>query len=319
MPVRINCPRCNATLNMPESMYGRAVKCPSCKSPFQCPTPPGAVPAAPAPPPPAARPASSGSPFDFEQPAPVATAVPARDDYDDRDYYAPRPRRTGWRRVQAGLFFFYISAGCLAVAALLLIMQMHRLFETPGTIQAMELIAGLALSAGAVLAVFGFAGLVHAPADSYVRGPATAGTFLAILFSLDALTLTVLTVMQMINDEPPPAKATLYATLTLIGSLIACFLLCLFALVSAAIHLRSRGLMGSTIAYAVVLFVGPILLLMLTLLKVPTAGPTMRGGQPEKDNLGLILALVLLAVDTFWFCALMMGLSGAIDRQQRRG
>ena len=42
---RIACPSCNSSLTMPESMYGRKVKCPKCNTPFQCPTPSGSAPA----------------------------------------------------------------------------------------------------------------------------------------------------------------------------------------------------------------------------------------------------------------------------------
>src|SRR5262249_4095102 len=119
MPIRIQCPTCHTSLSMPETMYGKAVRCPSCQNAFQCPPGPAAAPAAPpaAPAPtarrrPAATPTArarqaSSAPFDF-----APAAAPAAPDHFDYDRgFRPR-RRTSWDKVRSGIFLLYFSALC---------------------------------------------------------------------------------------------------------------------------------------------------------------------------------------------------------------
>src|SRR5262245_57559949 len=152
MPVKINCPRCNATMNMPESMYGKAVRCPSCKSPFQCPSAPPSARPAPAAAPPQTGGGGSANPFAFD--APVIAATPAAG-YDQEDPYAyrPRPRMRGWDAVPGGFLFLYISAACFYLGLLIPLL----LTESPSKDTAKILLIGIMIlyTAGYVLAILG--------------------------------------------------------------------------------------------------------------------------------------------------------------------
>src|SRR5262245_50144228 len=127
MPIRIQCPTCQTSLSMPETMYGKAVRCPNCQNAFQCPPGPAAAPApAAAPPlaprrrpaaPPTARPRPAGGrPFDFEPAA--APTGPDQLDYDYDRGFRPR-RRTGWDKVRSGILLLYFSTLCFFVLFLL--------------------------------------------------------------------------------------------------------------------------------------------------------------------------------------------------------
>jgi hypothetical protein len=97
MPDIINCPSCQRKLQVPESLFGQDVQCPTCGATFTARADSGP---APAPPPPPADPARDKPTYDLEGP-PQERREPGRpsrddyDDYDDRDDYRDRrrPRR----------------------------------------------------------------------------------------------------------------------------------------------------------------------------------------------------------------------------------
>jgi hypothetical protein len=92
MPEIINCPSCQRKLQVPESLIGQDVQCPTCGATFTAslagPTPSSA----PAPPP---QPAGYGlerGPSERREP-PRRPRTDDYDDYDEREEYGDRPRR----------------------------------------------------------------------------------------------------------------------------------------------------------------------------------------------------------------------------------
>src|SRR6185369_6216092 len=109
MTVRIGCPSCHASLSMPEKMYGRQVKCPKCQQPFQCPSGPAQVAAAPMAP--VASPAAAFA-FDAPPQAPMAAPAASALDFNAPAATAGMAGAAGWGRVQKSLLFHFIAAGC---------------------------------------------------------------------------------------------------------------------------------------------------------------------------------------------------------------
>src|SRR6266536_4171536 len=177
MPIRIQCPTCQASLSMPETMYGRAVRCPSCQSAFQCPPAPPPAPAAPRrhPGPPPAPPArsASGSAFDVDHgPTPAA---PDLFDYD-RDR---RPlRTTGWDKVRSGIVFLYFSTLCffLLVALRLAVGLGDLKVTSETTFKLLAVVTSLLLLGGAILASIGQGFCCGVPYDSGAKGAITGST-----------------------------------------------------------------------------------------------------------------------------------------------
>src|SRR5262245_25485676 len=114
MPIRIQCPTCQASLSMPETMYGKAVRCPTCQSPFQCPPAPVSPRHRPGPPPaPAAR--AAGTPSVDVERGPTSAAPDLF--VDDRDR---KPQRApGWDRLRSGIVYFFFSTLCFFLYAAL--------------------------------------------------------------------------------------------------------------------------------------------------------------------------------------------------------
>jgi hypothetical protein len=95
MPDIINCPSCQRKLQVPESLFGQDVQCPTCGATFIARGDSGPALAPPPPAPPTERPA-----YDVEGPPPERREPTRRppsdyDDYDDYDDYRDRrrPRR----------------------------------------------------------------------------------------------------------------------------------------------------------------------------------------------------------------------------------
>ena len=329
MPVRIQCPSCSASLNMPESMYGKAVRCPSCQKAFQC--PPGPTAASPLPPPPtarrapaparpAARGAGGGSPFDFEGPAEAPPPVPEYG-YQPRGTGVPRRRRTGWDRVRGGFLFLYLSAGCFLLAYVFnFLPTIDR--KSPPSVDTLKLYLTLIwvfLVAGTALGAVGLMYGMAAPAESRTRGVVSVA---AVFMMLSALAVTVAAVIFLIAlySKKPPAdegKLLLIATTVFIATLIGSFLLTIFFLVLAGAHLQRWGLVGSVVTYTVVVVVGNLVLLFLPIIRLQFRGPRPLG-PPEEDALEKYAPLGLVVVAVLWFVLLLVGLSGGISRARAR-
>src|SRR5262245_23146332 len=265
MPVKINCPTCNASLTMPESMYGKAVRCPSCRNPFQCPAgpAPAAKPAAPAPvarPTPAGRAApAGGNPFDFE--APQAVAAPA--DYSDEQYVRPRRPSTGWPAVRGGLFWFHLSAAAFTLVflvLLILILGQVRMAPT-GLLVVMILLALITYSA----LVFWMLGLMRCrkmPRECEGRGAAGGGSIFALIGVIFGAVFLVMFILERTGALGRPGEAVqmielfsmLFMSIGIVGSAVLFF----FMLALSGVHLSSSGLRRGAVAYFTILVVSPM-------------------------------------------------------------
>jgi hypothetical protein len=101
MPMVIDCPSCNRKLNVPESLLGQMVKCPTCGATFAASNQGPALPPSP--------PEPSSTPW---QAPPEPAAPPSRRDRYDEDDEFPRRRR---RHLQAHRGPLILVLGILAV------------------------------------------------------------------------------------------------------------------------------------------------------------------------------------------------------------
>jgi hypothetical protein len=334
MPVRINCPSCQASLSMPESMYGKAVRCPKCQSPFQCPS----GPAEPAPEPrrrvsASAPAASGGNPFAFEEGA-AAPALGGADDYqDERPSRRSSSRRLGgWDRVQSGFLFLYISAGCFV--AWFLVMKFLLLkpgtFKDPTAAKIVGILTCLLFVGGTVLGVLGQLRCSAIPATSGAKGAATSALIFMVLAAIASTITTVLILAMMFSSDPVSLLKLLpFFLLTSFGALAGSFILYIFFLTITAIFLKQKGLLSSIMAYVVFLAVSPFAYQAFGMTATLLGGPSMGGGPgprgrgpggaSEGDDIWSYLPLLYMAVAALWFVFLLVPLSSSISRARRRG
>lgn len=332
MPIRINCPSCQASLSMPESMYGKAVRCPKCQSPFQCPS--GPAPSAPAPAPvrrakaPVAAVPSSGNPFSFEeasQPPPLGGDV----GYEE-DRASPRGsgrRLGGWESVLSGFLFLYISAGCF-MAWFLLFHFAPKLISSPASLKIVVILDCLLFVAGTVLGVLGQMKCSAIPATSGAKGAATAALVFMVLAAIGSFITMVLILMMLFSSEGGSLfKLLPFFLLTALGALSGAFILFTFFLTISAVFLKQKGLVSSIMAYVVFLAVSPVAYFAFGLTAAMLGGPSPgggrtgpRGGRGEPEGAGIMsfLPLLYMAVAALWFAFILVQLGGAINRACRR-
>jgi hypothetical protein len=327
MPTRINCPSCNTALSLPESMYGKTVRCPGCQQMFQCPNP-GSVAPGPPPPPPrrsAPPPPSSGNPFDFA-PAPEAGFV---DDEDDEPR-GRRPRRSaGWDRVRGGFLFLYLSAGCFTLCYLLLFFFAGDATgggrsgpsgpgPSPGTIKAVLTFLSVLFVAGTVLGGIGLASCGSVPAETRARIPVTVGMVCMILCAVSSVVISFMVLPTIFGDKPPTGLKVLpILVLATTGSLMASFILFTFFLTLAAVHLQRWGLLASIITYVVVMSLSPLAIFGLTYFQLLLSGPRMAAS--DSGTLIKFLSVTTVVGGAVWFCLMLVTLNSAIDRLRGRG
>src|SRR5262245_51302050 len=239
-------------LSMPESMYGKAVRCPTCPKVFQAPAPlatlvpsvpvtaPAAVPPAPAPVPPRQEP----SPLDFEG---VSSGFAAR--------------QVGWGAVQHGLWYFYLSAALQWFAVLLpfLAIQLELVVEETG-IHVFFLMWTGSMTAGLVYGCLGLRACVHTPGESGARGAAIGALVMGGLGTTCTLIASLLLWVGLFSAEQGLKTQFTVFVAAAVVALWVCWLLTAFYLVIAGVLLGSPSLTSQTIILTVVLFVGPVLL-----------------------------------------------------------
>lgn len=316
MPVNINCPHCRAILAMPESMFGKPVRCPTCKQPFQCPAPgatrPPAPRAAPAAPPPPA-----GNDFEFEAGGKVSAAPGYADDFED-DYSGYRPRRTGWGRVQSGFIFLWISAGCFFLLYLLYFIISQDRRPSESTVKLFVTLGCLLFLAASSLAAVGQALCCAVPPETGSKGAVTVAMASMCVATGMGLVSTMMLLSEVYSKSPSARgleSLPVFVLLT-VGAQTASFILFIFFLTVNAMVLKHKGLLASIMAYVVVTTVSPVALLTLWYVHLMTAGPRML----VEDNITLeqVLSLLLAGAATLWFSFLLVGLNAAITRAQRR-
>ena len=337
MPVRINCPSCQASLSMPESMYGKAVRCPKCQSPFQCPTP--SANAAPAPSRRAPAPAASGgNPFAFEE-----AAAPAGG--DEADYEDDRPRRGGrrggsgaWGAVNSGFLYLFLSTLCFFLCFSMLVLLPLLLKKDnprePPSKTAQRIQDGtfvVLLMGGLVLAILGQVRCCAVPGVSGAKSTITVATVFMILATMAGLLVSFLT-MRMAFAEPKTLeefeslrsmhKLAVLSRIILATTLLASFILSVFFILLTAQHLQDKTLVGSTIAYAVVVVTSPLLVYGLLLFYVAVAERELRAssvdGKPATAGFFQYLPFLVLLVAAGWFAFLLFSLKGDVSRTARR-
>ncbi len=89
MPMVIDCPSCNRKLNVPESLLGQMVKCPTCGATFTAVDKGPAIPPAPPPPPTPA--------WQEPEPGPAPESARRRGPLHDEDDEFPRRRRRNYQ------------------------------------------------------------------------------------------------------------------------------------------------------------------------------------------------------------------------------
>jgi hypothetical protein len=296
MPIRIACPGCQAALSMPESMYGKSVKCPKCQTAFQCPPAPvaqpapvarGAAPPPPPPPPPPPAPPVSRSPFDFDAPpatAPAPVRASRRDDeyYDDDYDRRPRRRRSGWEKVKSGFLFLYISAGCFYLCYLLffiLSLAMDPKRPSEGLVTTILILGSVAILAGAVLGSLGLLMGTAVPGESGAKAVVFASMISMMVGAVLSLVWTVMVIIAISGKEGFP-KAALLVAILMVSSLLAACLLHLFAVSFKAISLQNHLLKGNAVAFAVLFIVLPSVIVGLAVFAqlLPLSAPPPRGG-----------------------------------------
>jgi hypothetical protein len=318
MPVHINCPHCRATLAMPENMFGRPVRCPTCKQAFQCPAPPGVTrPPAPAPAAPPAPPPAAGNVFDFDDPRPASAPRGYADDYED-DYDARPRRRGGWGRVQGGFIFLWISAGCFFLLYLLIFILGQERSPSPSTGKLFATLVCLLFVAATALGAVGLAMCCAVPQETGSKGAVTVAMASMCVATGMGLVSSIMILSQVYSSSPFRGgleSLPVFLLLT-VGALTASFILFIFFLTINAMFLRHKGLLASIMAYVVVTTVSPVALAMLAYIHLMTAGP--RTVVEKKVSIEEVLSLLLAGAATLWFSFLLVGLSAAISRAQRR-
>ncbi len=337
MPVKVACTHCQTTLMMPESMYGQQVRCPKCQQIFQCPPAPAEQPAPPPRTPrkrPPTQPNVSANPFDFEgSSAPPRASGDALepevlddDDQDDRPLRRSRRPMTGWGRVQSAVLWLFISAGCffLAFAFIYLPFALRDPMKPPESQTMMRMMVTLSLLlvlAGAGLGAAGQAFCAAAPSDSGVRGPAMASGVLMLIGAVIGLPFTFIIISAVWKDRPdfPQSVVKILPLMALgyIGLMFASFLVFMFFTVLVGAHLKRPGLVLNTIAYTVVFFLSPMIIVGLEYFREMIVGPSLTG--PSDSGLQKWLPLVLMIVNTGWFCFVVAGLRAAVTRAVDRG
>jgi hypothetical protein len=348
MPVKISCPNCEAGLSMPESMFGKQVRCPKCQKPFQCPTGEEAVTTKPRSAPAPAR-SGSSNPFDFEE-APArrtrdsAAEVEFEPDEDEVDRsYRRRPRRTGWERVRGGGTFLCISAGMFLVFYLIYFFffgQPRTPTSTPpslGLVKTMLILECLLIMGAAGCGALGMSMCMTVPHTSFAKGAALGSMVSLLLCAVCSFLVTVIIMMLLFGSAPGPGilKALFYLALALIGSLVAGFVFCIFYLTILATFLTSRAMLGSVVAHGVFLMVSPFIFVAISTLPALMGGSPMGGGPmgggpmgggpmgsgPPSDGPGLsaFLGLLMIMGAIGWFITNVLSLNGAISRAKRLG
>ncbi|MBI1918051.1 MAG: hypothetical protein HYS12_25445 [Planctomycetes bacterium] len=335
MPIRIQCPTCQASLSMPETMYGKAVRCPNCQSAFQCPPAPApaSAPAAPrrrpeSTPAPPAR-SAGGSAFDVDRgPTPAAPDV---FDYD----HGHRPRRTsGWDKVRSGIFFLYFSTLCFFLfVALNFAVGLEDLEVTPATTTAkiLAVVASLLLLGGAILASIGEGFCCSVPYDSGAKGAITGSTVFMILATLGISVLTVFDLKETFRKESPeerlarqskesqdPDLVKPIVNLTVVGTFLATVILFFFFLTLASVHLGQWFQVKSIMAYCVAMPLAPLALLMFGYFPEMAAPTNMAPPAALDRSMVKLLKYGPVVVGAVWFALLLAGLSSGAGRASRR-
>ena len=336
MPIRIQCPTCQASLSMPETMYGKAVRCPTCQSAFQCPPAPAqAPPLAPAAPrrrpgptpAPPAR-AAAAPPFDLERgPTPAA---PDLSDYDR----GGRPRRlTGWDKMRSGIVFLYFSTLCFFLFVVLgfavALGDLEVTSET--TAKILAVVASLLLLGGAVLASIGQGFCCGVPYDSGAKGAITGSTVFMILATLGISALTVFDLKETFSKESSEEKRARLTkesqdpdlvkpivNLTVVGTFLAAVILFFFFLTLASVHLGQWFQVKSIMAYCVAMPLAPLALLMFGYFQGMSAQTNMAPAAALDRSMVKLLMYGPVVVGAVWFALLLAGLSSGAGRASRR-
>ncbi len=345
MTVRIACTHCGSGLSMPETMYGQPVRCPKCQQVFQCPPAPVDVASSPsaapptAPPParvprkrPATMPSTGGNAFDFggEEPSPA----PRRDREDpegdlpsEDDVRLTRrgQHKQGWERACQGGIHLCISAGLYLAFYLVL----HFLIEGPRhSADAKDMLRylligeSLLLLAASALGTLGLSRFAAVPSASGARGAAGLGAIALMLSTLTSFIASVIMILAMFGTDSGPGmgKAMVWLSLGAITTLVAAFVLCIFFLTIAAVHLQNQAMLGSVVAYGVVLMVSPFLLIGIALFTTMMGlGGDPFAREPSGRTLTGTVNLMMILGLTAWFIANVLTLNAAVARARRKG
>jgi hypothetical protein len=349
MPVRINCPSCQTTLAMPESMFGKPVRCPSCKQAFQCPPDPAAVrpaavpravpmappvvPWAPPPPPPPAPPRADPFDLDAGQPAPAPLTPPSppsdggeggvrgRAGFDWGEVDEPGGRASlprGWRRVRQGFAYLLTSALVSVVGTVMIVWLTAVMIESGGgTAGGLAPLVLLALCgvASLVLWLVGLRLCCAIPRETGAQGVIVASTT-ATWMTIGAIgLLTLLTLISSAADNQKAALVSYPVMFFAMGFLMAALILFLFFLLLVAFHLKERSLATSVISFVVFVFAAPWVVPASVLLLAILAGKGM--SWPALLDTGRFLLLAVQLVGVGWFIGLLYWEGAAIDRALR--
>ena len=335
MPIRIQCPTCQASLSMPETMYGKAVRCPTCQSPFQCPPAPASAPASVAPPrrrpqPPPSRPAPPGSasPLNFER----GSASVAPDVLDDARGFRPR-RATGWDKLRSGIVFLYCSTLCFFLSlTLTLALGLGDLeVKSETTAKILMVVTSLLVLGGAILASIGQGFCCAVPYDSGARGAITGSTVFMIVATLGLSVMTVFSLKETFSKETEeernarllkeieePDRVKPIVNLTVVGTLLAAVILFFFFLTLVSVHLRQWLQVQSIMAYCVAMPLAPLGLALFGYFRVEAARSNMQAPAALDRSIVRLLLYGPVVVGAVWFALLLAGLSSGAGRASRR-
>ena len=330
MAVRISCTHCNSGLSMPESMYGKPVRCPKCQKIFECPPGPEGTTEAPVKREPRKRPATmpdGGNPFAFEE----ASAPPARGGDadleelptdDDVAVTRSRHRKQGWDRACQGVIFLCISAGLYLGFYLVLHFILGSSSPPKPDLAKVIIILQVLLFVGAcAVGTLGLMRFAAVPPASGARGAANAGMFALLLCTLTGFLYGTMLLIVMFGEKPPGegmAKAMGWLMLATVTLMVAAFSLCIFFLTIAAVHLQTQAMLGSVVAHGVYLMVSPFALIAF-LMFVSLGGPGPRGGGGPGFSLTGTFNLILILGAVVWFIVNVLTLNAAVARARRKG
>ncbi len=317
MTVRIACTHCNSELSMPETMYGKPVRCPKCQQIFTCPSGPEAQASPPEP-----RPARSGgaNPFEFEAPAaPPSTSSP--EEAEDRgDESSRRPARTGWSRVTSGglmlaisgiVFLSYIGIGYLLMTSTM---------APSDKLQFMAILSCVVPVAGNVLGAIGLYFCTAVPHSSGAKGPAFFGAIALLIASIGSIVTNGASLIIRPESPPSPtfAKILGWMYLLMIGGMLAGVVLTTFYMTITAMHVRARLVLTSIVTHVTLTAVAPIVLALSTGVLAMIVGGG-RGSREDITLLGNLLLLFVVIGAILWFVANVFMLNGAINQARRKG
>lgn len=324
MTVRIGCPNCKASLSMPDTMYGRQVKCPKCRQPFECPAGPTAS-------------APAGASFDFDAPAaPVAAFAPEAGDAPAA--YAGPNLPPHWARLRSALNLlslgplFYLVAFC--VVPFVLLASNEAMQKPAGWLFWASWPSLLALSVLTLLfLMMGGGGLARAGGGSVslavlILVSAAAAAFVAVKvpgrkqegyapLPLDAIVSSGSPLLKVV-DPRAPDKEFLRIEAAQVGALGAGFAaVVLFGLVLSrlALHLGNRFLAGNLNCWVALFVLQPFLLTLYPLILLMGSKPAEA---PTSHPLRIPI-VVLHGVLAVWLFLVLRGLRSAIVRAQLRG